>query len=150
MNISPLYVGTRSKRNLQRAVWNDCGFLNSVNVMDHSLLVGVDTERRKLVCGIIDYLRQYTWDKQLENWVKSSLVVPKNQLPTVLSPREYKKRFRKFIDTHFSSVPENWCSQRPSHPCILCGSGGSNASPESQSEDAKSKGPEEHIHDISA
>lgn len=28
MKISPLYVGTRSKRNLQRAVWNDCGFLN--------------------------------------------------------------------------------------------------------------------------
>lgn len=28
MNISPLYVGMRSKRNLQRAVWNDCGFLN--------------------------------------------------------------------------------------------------------------------------
>ncbi|PHU19672.1 putative 1-phosphatidylinositol-3-phosphate 5-kinase FAB1D [Capsicum chinense] len=149
MNISPLYVGMRSKRNLQRAVWNDCGFLNSVNVMDYSLLVGVDTQRRELVCGIIDYLRQYTWDKQLENWVKSSLVVPKNQLPTVLSPREYKKRFRKFIDTHFLSVPENWCSPRPSNPCILCGTGGSNAPPEKKSEDAKSKGQEEHRHESS-
>ncbi|XP_009764024.1 putative 1-phosphatidylinositol-3-phosphate 5-kinase FAB1D isoform X1 [Nicotiana sylvestris] len=140
MNISPLYVGTRSKRNLQRAVWNDCGFLNSVNVMDYSLLVGVDTERRELVCGIIDYLRQYTWDKQLENWVKSSLVVPKNQLPTVISPREYKKRFRKFIDTHFLSVPENWCSQGPSNLSVLCGIAVSN-------EDAKSKGQEEHRHE---
>ncbi|XP_059280352.1 putative 1-phosphatidylinositol-3-phosphate 5-kinase FAB1D isoform X1 [Lycium ferocissimum] len=149
MNISPLYVGTRSKWNLQRAVWNDCGFLNSVNVMDYSLLVGVDTERSELVCGIIDYLRQYTWDKQLENWVKSSLVVPKNQLPTVLSPREYKKRFRKFIDTHFLSVPENWCSQRPSNPCILCGTGGTNASPESVSEDAKFNGHEENRHESS-
>lgn len=149
MNISPLYVGTRSKRNLQRAVWNDCGFLNSVNVMDYSLLVGVDTQRCELVCGIIDYLRQYTWDKQLENWVKSSLVVPKNQLPTVLSPREYKKRFRKFIDTHFLSVPENWCSQRPSNTCILCGTGGINAPPESKSEDAKSKGQAEHRHESS-
>lgn len=27
MNVSPLYVGTRSKRDLQRAVWNDCTFL---------------------------------------------------------------------------------------------------------------------------
>ena len=27
MNVSPLYVGTRSKRALQRAVWNDCTFL---------------------------------------------------------------------------------------------------------------------------
>ncbi|XP_073135555.1 putative 1-phosphatidylinositol-3-phosphate 5-kinase FAB1D [Henckelia pumila] len=120
MNVSPLYVSRRSKRNLQRAVYNDTHFLNSINVMDYSLLVGVDTQGRKLVCGIIDYLRQYTWDKQIENWVKSSLVVPKNHLPTVISPKEYKKRFRKFINTHFLSVPDHWCSRR-SKPCKLCG-----------------------------
>ncbi|PIN23333.1 Phosphatidylinositol-4-phosphate 5-kinase [Handroanthus impetiginosus] len=121
MNVSPLYVGRKSKRHLQRAVYNDTNFLNSINVMDYSLLVGVDTQRRELACGIIDYLRQYTWDKQLENWVKSSLVVPKNQLPTIVSPREYKKRFRKFISTHFLTVPDHWCSQRSSNPCKLCG-----------------------------
>ncbi|KAL6318383.1 hypothetical protein AAG906_040556 [Vitis piasezkii] len=93
----------------------------SINVMDYSLLVGVDTQRHELVCGIIDYLRQYTWDKQLETWVKSSLVVPKNVLPTVISPKEYKKRFRKFMSTYFFSVPDHWCSQRSSNPCELCG-----------------------------
>ncbi|XAR55617.1 1-phosphatidylinositol-3-phosphate 5-kinase [Bertholletia excelsa] len=123
MNASPLYVGTKSKRLLQRAVWNDTSFLYSINVMDYSLLVGVDTQHHELVCGIIDYLRQYTWDKQLETWVKSSLVVPKNLLPTVISPREYKKRFRKFITTYFLSVPDHWCSQRSSNPCKLCGMG---------------------------
>ncbi|KAM7515190.1 hypothetical protein LguiA_004773 [Lonicera macranthoides] len=111
MNVSPLYLSRTAKRNLQRAVWNDTTFLNSINVMDYSLLVGVDGHRRELVCGIIDYLRQYTWDKQLENWVKSSLVVPKNQRPTVISPKEYKQRFRKFITAHFLSVPDNWCSR---------------------------------------
>ncbi|XP_011074908.1 putative 1-phosphatidylinositol-3-phosphate 5-kinase FAB1D [Sesamum indicum] len=121
MNVSPLYVSRKSKRNLQRAIYNDTNFLNSINVMDYSLLVGVDSQRRELACGIIDYLRQYTWDKQLENWVKSSLVVPKNQLPTIISPKEYKKRFRKFINTHFLSVPDHWCSQRSSNPCKLCG-----------------------------
>lgn len=89
--------------------------------MDYSLLVGVDTQRRELVCGIIDYLRQYTWDKQLETWVKSSLVVPKNVLPTVISPKEYKKRFRKFMSTYFFSVPDDWCSQESSDPCELGG-----------------------------
>lgn len=89
--------------------------------MDYSLLVGVDTQRRELVCGIIDYLRQYTWDKQLETWVKSSFSVPKNVLPTIISPKEYKKRFRKFMTTYFLSVPDHWCSQRPSDPCELCG-----------------------------
>ncbi|XP_060216369.1 putative 1-phosphatidylinositol-3-phosphate 5-kinase FAB1D isoform X2 [Lycium barbarum] len=134
MNVSPLYVGTRSKRALQRAVWNDCTFLKSINVMDYSLLVGVDSQRRELVCGIIDYLRQYTWDKQLENWVKSSLVVPKNQLPTIVSPKEYYKRFRKFIDTHFLSVPDNWCSQKSSNPCELHRTLSSIASPQSESD----------------
>lgn len=89
-----------------------------INVMDYSLLVGVDTKRRELVCGIIDYLRQYTWDKQLETWVKTSLYVPRNTLPTVISPREYKKRFRKFMSTHFLCVPDNWCS---SDSCEMCG-----------------------------
>lgn len=28
MNVSPLYVNTKAKRNLQRAVWNDTAFLN--------------------------------------------------------------------------------------------------------------------------
>lgn len=100
-------------------------FLNvqSINVMDYSLLVGVDSKRRELVCGIIDYLRQYTWDKHLETWMKSSLVVPKNVLPTVISPKEYKKRFRKFMSTHFLSVPDHWCHKKSTDPCKLCGFG---------------------------
>ncbi|KAG7942800.1 hypothetical protein I3843_15G005900 [Carya illinoinensis] len=120
MNSSPLYVSNKAKRFLQRAVWNDTAFLNSINVMDYSLLVAVDTERRELVCGIIDYLRQYTWDKQLETWVKSSLV-PRNLLPTVISPKEYKRRFRKFMSSHFLCVPDHWCSELSSDPCELCG-----------------------------
>lgn len=121
MNSSPLYIGQRAKRLLQRAVWNDTTFLNSIRVMDYSLLVGVDRPRKELVCGIIDYLRQYTWDKQVEMVVKASLVVPKNMLPTVISPESYKKRFRKFMDTRFLTVPDHWCSQRSSNPCRLCG-----------------------------
>uniref|UniRef100_A0A0A0K755 1-phosphatidylinositol-3-phosphate 5-kinase n=2 Tax=Cucumis sativus TaxID=3659 RepID=A0A0A0K755_CUCSA len=111
MNSSPLYVSNRAMRRLQRAIWNDTAFLNSINVMDYSLLVGVDAEKKELVCGIIDYLRQYTWDKQLETWVKSSLI-PKNVLPTVISPKEYKRRFRKFMSAHFLSVPDHWCMQQ--------------------------------------
>ncbi|CAL5209312.1 unnamed protein product [Lathyrus oleraceus] len=123
MNSSPLYVSHKAKRVLQRAIWNDTSFLNSINVMDYSLLVGVDSQKRELVCGIIDYLRQYTWDKHLETWMKSSLVVPKNHMPTVISPKEYKKRFRKFMSTYFFSVPDHWCSQKFPVPCKLCCSG---------------------------
>jgi 1-phosphatidylinositol-3-phosphate 5-kinase len=82
--------------------------------MDYSLLVGVDKQKHELVFGIIDYLRQYTWDKQLETWVKTSLVVPKNESPTVISPREYKKRFRKFMSKYFLTVPDDWSTENRS------------------------------------
>ncbi|AQK51227.1 Putative 1-phosphatidylinositol-4-phosphate 5-kinase/ zinc ion binding family [Zea mays] len=117
MGFSPIYIGGRTKHLLQRAIWNDTSFLTSVNVMDYSLLVGVDKEKHELVFGIIDYLRQYTWDKQLETWVKTSLVVPKNVSPTVISPKEYKKRFRKFMAKYFLSVPDTWSSDNSSNPC---------------------------------
>jgi 1-phosphatidylinositol-3-phosphate 5-kinase len=59
----------------------------------------------RLVVGIIDYIRQYTWDKQVETWVKSSgLVVGGNQ-PTVVSPKQYMKRFRTAMESYFTVVP---------------------------------------------
>ncbi|XP_066352524.1 putative 1-phosphatidylinositol-3-phosphate 5-kinase FAB1D isoform X2 [Miscanthus floridulus] len=121
MGFSPIYIGGRTKHLLQRAIWNDTAFLTSVNVMDYSLLVGVDKEKHELVFGIIDYLRQYTWDKQLETWVKTSLVVPKNVSPTVISPKEYKKRFRKFMAKYFLSVPDTWSPDNSSRQCKSLG-----------------------------
>ena len=81
-----------------------------VHVMDYSLLVGVDEERQELVLGIIDFIRQYTWDKHLETWVKASGILggPKNAAPTVISPKQYKKRFRKAMSTYFVMVPDQW------------------------------------------
>jgi 1-phosphatidylinositol-3-phosphate 5-kinase len=80
--------------------------------MDYSLLVGIDEEKRELVVGIIDYLRQYTWDKQLETWVKTSGILggPKNESPTVISPVQYKRRFRKAMSKYFLAVPDKWTS----------------------------------------
>lgn len=80
--------------------------------MDYSLLVGVDEEKHELVVGIIDFMRQYTWDKHLETWVKASGILggPKNASPTVISPIQYKKRFRKAMSAYFLMVPDQWPS----------------------------------------
>ena len=32
----------------------------------------MDKENGLLVVSIIDFIRQYTWDKKMETWVKSS------------------------------------------------------------------------------
>ncbi|KAH6781237.1 1-phosphatidylinositol-3-phosphate 5-kinase FAB1A [Perilla frutescens var. frutescens] len=110
MPTSPIFVGNKAKRVLERAVWNDTAFLASVDVMDYSLLVGVDEEKNELVLGIIDFMRQYTWDKHLETWVKASGILggPKNASPTVISPKQYKRRFRKAMTTYFLMVPDQW------------------------------------------
>ncbi|WCJ39304.1 1-phosphatidylinositol-3-phosphate 5-kinase FAB1B [Euphorbia peplus] len=110
MPTSPIFVGNKAKRLLERAVWNDTSFLASIDVMDYSLLVGVDEQKHELVLGIIDFMRQYTWDKHLETWVKASGILggPKNASPTVISPKQYKKRFRKAMTTYFLMVPDQW------------------------------------------
>uniref|UniRef100_A0A0E0IHB2 1-phosphatidylinositol-3-phosphate 5-kinase n=1 Tax=Oryza nivara TaxID=4536 RepID=A0A0E0IHB2_ORYNI len=87
MRAMPIYIEGKTKNLLERAIWNDTAFLSRMTVMDYSLFVGVDKQKKELVFGIIDYLRQYTWDKQLESWVKTSLFVPKNLSPTVSSPK---------------------------------------------------------------
>ncbi|KAM4097619.1 hypothetical protein ACJW30_07G015100 [Castanea mollissima] len=112
MPTSPIFVGNKAKRLLERAVWNDTSFLASIDVMDYSLLVGVDEEKHELVLGIIDFMRQYTWDKHLETWVKTSGILggSKNTSPTVISPQEYKKRFRKAMTAYFVMVPDQWFS----------------------------------------
>ncbi|KAL2534428.1 1-phosphatidylinositol-3-phosphate 5-kinase FAB1B [Abeliophyllum distichum] len=112
MPTSPIFVGTKAKRLLERAVWNDTSFLASVDVMDYSLLVGVDEEKHELVLGIIDFMRQYTWDKHLETWVKASGILGRsnNAPPTVISPKQYKKRFRRAMSAYFLLVPDEWSS----------------------------------------
>ncbi|XWS72335.1 hypothetical protein CRYUN_Cryun02cG0031200 [Craigia yunnanensis] len=110
MTTAPIFVGSKAKRLLERAVWNDTSFLASIDVMDYSLLVGVDEEKDELVLGIIDFMRQYTWDKHLETWVKTSGILggAKNASPTVISPQQYKKRFRKAMTAYFLMVPDQW------------------------------------------
>ncbi|XP_015076071.1 putative 1-phosphatidylinositol-3-phosphate 5-kinase FAB1C [Solanum pennellii] len=112
LHTKPIFLGSKAKRSLERAVWNDTSFLASVDVMDYSLLVGVDEERKELVLGIIDFMRQYTWDKHLETWVKASGILggPRNASPTIVSPKQYKKRFRKAMTTYFLTVPDQWSS----------------------------------------
>ncbi|XP_075633057.1 putative 1-phosphatidylinositol-3-phosphate 5-kinase FAB1C [Castanea sativa] len=112
LRTKPIFLGSKAKRSLERAVWNDTSFLASVGVMDYSLLVGVDDERKELVLGIIDFMRQYTWDKHLETWVKAFGILggPKNASPTIISPIQYKKRFRKAMTTYFRTVPNQWSS----------------------------------------
>ena len=52
-HISPFYLREHSKRILRGALYNDSKFLADINVMDYSLVVGVDSLNNELVVGIV-------------------------------------------------------------------------------------------------
>ena len=114
---SPLFAREHSKKLLRSSVHNDTLFLARQNVMDYSLMVAIDENRKELVVGIIDCIRTYTWDKKLESWIKDRGLVPvrggnKNR-PTVTSPREYKKRFREAMNRYVLEAPNCWHQLKP-------------------------------------
>lgn len=101
---SPLFSREHSKKLLRASVWNDTLFLSRQNVMDYSLMIAIDENRKELVVGIIDCIRTYTWDKKLESWIKDR---GKNR-PTVTSPKEYKSRFREAMGRYVLQAPNCW------------------------------------------
>ncbi|KAI9733003.1 MAG: 1-phosphatidylinositol-3-phosphate 5-kinase [Cirrosporium novae-zelandiae] len=101
---SPLFTREHSKKLLRNSVYNDTLFLERQNVMDYSLMVAIDENRKELVVGIIDCIRTYTWDKKLETWIKDR---GKNR-PTVTSPKEYKSRFREAMARYVLQAPNCW------------------------------------------
>ncbi|TFY83433.1 hypothetical protein EWM64_g586 [Hericium alpestre] len=112
-HLSPFYLREHSKRILRGALYNDSKFLADINVMDYSLVVGVDSVKNELVIGIVDYVRTYTWDKKLESWVKESTFLGgggKGE-PTIVTPKQYRQRFTSAMERYFPLVPDRWMKQ---------------------------------------
>ena len=65
------------------------------------MFVAIDTVRRTVRCGIIDYVQQYTIDKQLESIVKQTI---NGEEPTIINPELYKSRFRSAMDKYFVAM----------------------------------------------
>ncbi|KAI0718883.1 hypothetical protein C8T65DRAFT_637242 [Cerioporus squamosus] len=112
-HLTPFYLREHSKRILRGALFNDSKFLADINVMDYSLVVGVDSAKNELVVGIVDYIRTYTWDKKLESWVKDSTFLggANKGEPTIIGPKQYRHRFLSAMERYFPLVPDRWMKQ---------------------------------------
>lgn len=65
----------------------------------------------------MSHCRQYTWDKQLETWVKSSGILGGGgKEPTIISPKQYMRRFRAAIGGYFTVVPGSLDVESPLDP----------------------------------
>ena len=106
----PLYLSPVQKAHVDLCIWNDTLFLAQWNVMDYSLLLGIDEVNDRIVVGIIDYVRKYTLDKRLESFAKSGVsgFVPGQGRPTVIEPKQYKTRFRRSMDQYFLLLPDKY------------------------------------------
>jgi 1-phosphatidylinositol-3-phosphate 5-kinase len=93
---------------LQTAIENDTEFLSSINVVDYSIIVGIDEDNFEVVVGIIDYMRQYDIIKRVERIGKSVGMIAGQAEPTIVQPSQYKKRFRLAMERNFMSVPDKY------------------------------------------
>lgn len=51
-----------SKLVLQEAIKHDSEFLSKSNIMDYSLLLGIDAERKQIACGLVDTIGELIMD----------------------------------------------------------------------------------------
>lgn len=115
---SPVFVREQSKALLTGSLFNDTAFLSAMDVMDYSLVIGIvdedddakgDPTKKLLYVGIIDCIRTFTWDKKVENWVKgTNLIGKKGKDPTIITPKQYRTRFRAAMEKYILEVPDCW------------------------------------------
>ncbi|KAG0346509.1 1-phosphatidylinositol-3-phosphate 5-kinase [Podila humilis] len=105
MSEAPCFIREHAKLQLSESLANDSLFLQQFNIMDYSLLVAVGDQKQELVVGIVDFIRPFTWDKKLESWVKDAVG---SKEPTIVSPAQYRKRFRSAMNRHLDMVPDRW------------------------------------------
>ena len=103
---SSLFLHPHSKHLLKQAIEFDTSFLQACNIIDYSLLVGVDAEKGELVLGVVDYLCEYNFWKRLENTGKVAfkkmmdVVNPKSQP----SPQPTQESFARRLFPLFGST----------------------------------------------
>ena len=99
----PIVLRPLEKARLMEVLQNDTEMLARANVMDYSLVVGCNEARAQVWVGFIDYIRTYTFDKKIENWVKKLSNLGED--PTVIKPDFYRKRLITFVDSVFMVMP---------------------------------------------
>ena len=101
-NGEPLSLNYQDKDFLSEAIENDTEFLSKHNLIDYSLLLIIDNKNALIRMGIIDYLRLYTWDKNLESIGKK--MIKAGATPTIINAIDYRKRFQEAMNKYFMGV----------------------------------------------
>ena len=101
-NGEPLSLKYQDKQYLSEAFENDTKFLSKHNLIDYSLLMLIDRKNSLIRIGIIDYLRLFTWDKQVESFGKK--MIKAGATPTIINATDYRKRFLEAMNKYFMGI----------------------------------------------
>ena len=108
-------VHSHTKSTIMEALKSDSQFLAEQNIMDYSLLIGVDNKKKELIIGIIDAIGAFTIAKFIESAGKHSKQAIFNPTQstrtskvTILPPIEYQKRFIDAMERYFYPCPDKW------------------------------------------
>ncbi|OWZ23782.1 Phosphatidylinositol-4-phosphate 5 kinase [Phytophthora megakarya] len=97
----PVPVSQPDLEIIETAIQNDTGFLCRAGVIDYSLLLRFDEDKRQVIVGLIDYLHQFDFLKKMESTSKASLMF---RNPTVISPISYRRRFMNAMNRYFVGI----------------------------------------------
>ena len=102
----PISVPKEIYNLLLLSIYNDTLFLSKLGIVDYSLLLLIGNsespDEKVIRLGIIDYIRKYTWDKQVERPVKTT--INGFNAPTIINPTDYKNRFIKAFENYFIGI----------------------------------------------
>jgi len=104
-NGEPLPVKAEYYEFLNQGVINDTNLLCKFEVVDYSLLLIVDEHSYLIRVGIIDYLRRYDFEKQMESVGK---MIIKGAKPTIIPPEDYRDRFQKAMRRYFMKINSDY------------------------------------------
>ena len=98
-NAEPIGLGKQCFERFNQGLINDCKFLLKHQIIDYSLLLIIDKKNELAKLAIIDYIRQYTWEKYTETTIKYLINI--GNTPTIISPNDYRERFVKAMQNNF-------------------------------------------------
>ncbi|CAK5277872.1 unnamed protein product, partial [Mycena citricolor] len=116
---APTLIPPHAQHTLREALRADTEFLARNNIMDYSLLVGVDLAAKQLAVGLVDTIGSYTFAKTLEYKAKQGLLDlelkgstsrpgASRKEVTVVPPAEYQDRFVSALEGYFFAAPDKW------------------------------------------